>query len=350
VKDRIDSAFTIIRSDALAFPTIGGLSSAVNRSRPRRDFMYDVSVRVPPGFVVATGGAGRHAANADGTTTWHYASGRPSPFLNVAIAPFDTLTDAGVRVFFFPADSAGARRLMASTQTALRTLAQWYGPLRTELNLAITEIPDGWGSQASLVGGIIQSAAAFRDSQRLGELYHELSHLWNAADTDRPSPPRWNEGLAMFVEHLLREQVDGWNGRAESETRLLERVKKRLAADSGLRRVPFADYGKHAMTDDSYSVGELMFATLHDLVGREHFNAIIGGYYQTHPAGGTTREFVAFAKQTEPMDLDAFFDDWLFTTRWTGVVATASSRQNLVDHNRSKASRTPASKPATRLR
>jgi len=322
VKDHIDTAFTIIREDALAFPVIGGISDAANRKRPRPDFTYDASVSVPARYVVATGGSATRTPHADGTTTWRYRSGAPSPFLNIAIAPFDSLAGEGVRIFYFRDDSAGARRLMASGQAALQTLAQWLGPRRRAASLAVTEIPDGWGSQANAVGGIIQTASAFRDSTRIGELYHELSHLWNTKDLENPSP-RWNEGLATFFEALMRERLNGWTGRPDYYQRRIAGLRSAVAADSTLRRIPFVDYGKQAMTGASYRVGDLMFATLYELVGAERFNQIVGGYFQRYPNGGTTRDFVAVATQGAP-ELSPFFEDWLFTTRWTDRLSVDS--------------------------
>ncbi|HXG98112.1 MAG TPA: hypothetical protein VNJ06_13500 [Gemmatimonadales bacterium] len=314
VKDHIDTAFTIIREDALAFPVIGGISDAANRKRPRPDFLYDASVTVPSRYVVAMGGAGTRTAHADGTVTWRYVSGAPSPFLNVAIAPFDTIASEGVRIYYFHEDSTGARRLMANAQLGLHTLGQWLGP-RRGLSLAITEIPDGWGSQASAVGGIIQTASAFRDSMQVGELYHELSHLWNTRDLDNPSP-RWNEGLATFFETLMRERLNGWTGRPEYYHRRIANLRTAVAADSTLRRVPFIDYGAVGMTGASYRVGDLMFATLYELIGSDRFNQIIGGYFRRFGDGGTTHDFVGFATQQDP-GLSRFFSDWLFSTRWT---------------------------------
>ncbi len=333
VRDRIDTTFTIIREDALAFPVIGGVSDAANRKRPRGEFTYDAAIRVAARYLVATGGALTRTPHDDGTVTWRYVSEGASPFLNVSVAPFDTLVEGGVHLFHFRADSLGARRTMANTQAALRLLSQWFGPQRTTLNLTIAEIPDGWGSQAHLVGGIIQTASAIRDPARSGELYHELSHLWNARDTDTPSP-RWNEGLASFLEDLLRERLHGWTGRGASETRTLAWVRQKADADSLLRVVPMLEYGRRAMTDNSYSVGEIMFATLYDLVGEEQFHAIVGGYYQHFADGGSTRDFVAFAKQTAARNLDAFFDDWIFTPRWAEVLRSASSIGDVANHYR----------------
>lgn len=333
VRDRIDTAFTIIREDALAFPIIGGLSDEANRKRPRGEFTYEAAIRVPARYLVATGGALTRTPHDDGTATWRYVSDGPSPFLNVSVAPFDTIVAGGVRLFHFPADSLGARRTMTNAQSALRLLTQWFGPLRATFNLTIAEIPDGWGSQASLVGGIIQTASVFRDSTRSGELYHELTHLWNARDTDTASP-RWNEGLATFLQDLLRERVDGWSGRRDSEARRLARMQQQIAADSLLRTMPMNDYGRRSATDYSYSVGALMFATLYDLVGEEQFNRIVGGYYQAFAAGGGTRDFITFAKQVAPGKLDTFLDDWMLTPRWVAVVRGASSVAELASHYR----------------
>ena len=333
VRDHIDTAFTIIRSDAMAYPIVGGLSAEANGQLPYADFTYDASVRVPSNYLVAAGGTVTTTPNEDGTITWRYISGRTSPFLNIAIAPFDTISAGGVRVFYFPADSVGARRVINSAQAALRTLSQWFGPLRTKANLTITEIPDGWGSQGHPVGGIIQTASAFRDANSVGELYHELSHLWNAVDTDSPSP-RWNEGLAMFLQNLLREELDGWLGRKSYEGQRIESMKRQTAADSLLRVVPFIDYGKRDMTGRSYTVGSIMFGTLFELLGADEFNKVVGGYYQQFANGGTTRDFIAFAKRTSSRDLTAFFDDWVFTTRWTEVLAAATSSGELANHYR----------------
>jgi hypothetical protein len=218
---------------------------------------------------------------------------------------------------------------MANTQSAMRLLTQWFGALHSEQSLTITEIPDGWGSQADLVGGIIQTASAFRDPGRLGELYHELSHLWNAPDAESP-PPRWNEGLAMVLQNMLRERVDGWTGRREAEARTIASLKKRVSSDSALRTVPLIDYGKRTMTDYSYSVAQLMFSTLYDLVGEAQFNAIVGGHYQKFIGGGTTRDLVALARSDSSRDLTPFFDEWIFTTGWTKRLANVSSMDELV--------------------
>ena len=334
VKDHIDTAFTILRADALAFPEIQGLNDEANRRRPRPDFTYRASVRVPAGYVVASGGTLQRSANADGSMTWSYSSGRPSPFLNIAIAPYDTMTVPGLRIFYFAKDSAGARHLAVSGDRALRLFTEWFGPLRDSPTVTMIEIPDGFGSQASLVGGIIQEAAAFRDTGLVNQMYHELAHLWNAVgDGDVPSP-RWNEGLSSFLEDLAKEQLNGWAGRPASEQRVISRLRQRIASDSLLRTVPLIDYGKRGVTGNSYSVGKIMFAALYQLIGPKDFARIFAEYYRQHPAGGTTRDLVELATRATAVDLASFFQDWIFTPGWTAVLSQAKSVDDVAQHYR----------------
>ena len=138
----------------------------------------------------------------------------------------------------------------------------------------------------------------------------------------------------MFVQHLLRERIDGWTGRAAVHEWEFGRLRNALARDTALQHVAFIDYGKRAMTNYSYAVGDLMFATLYDLVGEAQFHALLGGYYQQFTRGGSTRDFVAFVRGKAPRDLSAFFDDWMFTTRWTERLANATSINDLASYYR----------------
>ena len=187
------------------------------------------------------------------------------------------------------------------------------------------------------LGASSRPAAAFHDQRHLRELYHELTHQWNVRDVENPSP-RWNEGLASFLEDLLQERLDGWQGRAATDTWIITTLKSAIASDSSVRTVPFIDCGRHDITDRSYTVGNAMFEVLYDLVGEEEFNRIVGGYNQQFVDGGTTRDFVDFARRMSRLDLSTFFNDWIFTTGWTVAVAQGSSLDDVAGHYRAIAS------------
>jgi hypothetical protein len=328
VKDRVDSAYTLLREDADAYPVVAYPSFGVRRRAGLPYFEYSASITVPATHTVANGGMLVSRTAEGGTSTFTYRSVKPSWRMDFAIAPFRTLQSGSLTVFYLPEDSSGAQRIISAMASTMALYTRWFGPLSGESPFAVIEIPDGWGSQAD-VTSLLQAAAAFRDPKREGELYHEISHLWNVPSTDKPSP-RWNEGLASFLEDLTRDSLSGRATTDSSVMRVVRHLAARLDADSLLRTVPPVDYGKSDATGYSYSVGNLMFFALHRLVGHDAFRRIIGEYYHSYVAsGGGTAEFVRLARSRSGVDLTTFFDDWLYSTRWTAVVSTAGAPSEL---------------------
>jgi hypothetical protein len=336
VRDRIDSAFTILRSETGAFPTLAVPSHAAIRRAPRRDFSFDIRVTVPSYEVVALGGSLVSRTTNGPTVTYAYRSNMPVSFVNVPIAPYRVLEQSGVRVYYLPADSAGAQATLRETTRGLTLLEKWFGPQGNALSLAIMEIPNGYGSQASLGAGIIESAASFQKRESMHELYHELSHLWNAESLDKPSP-RWEEGLASFLEQLMAEKLDSTVASHAYIEKYIPALVKRFGSDPANKTLAFVDYGKSEKTGYSYGVGEVMFALLYDILGEQAFGRIIGGFYQKHRVGGaTTAQFVDYVKQNAPVDLTEFFSDWMYSTRWYERLSKGETMEQLARSYRSR--------------
>ena len=329
IKDKIDPAFTILRSDALAFPVIGVASDRANRAMRRDDFRFDARITVPAVQVVATGGSLVGRTSAGATTTYHFA-GDKVPFVNIAIAPYKLTEAEGVRVYALPDDAAQAASVLAAGRRALARLQALYGPLPSGPRVTVIEIPDGFGSQASATAGIILDAEAFRDKAALPQRYHELSHFWNPRDLDVPSP-RWNEGLATYLQYRLAREFDGFGATPAA----VERARTRLCASetrTQLERTPFIRFGADGVTDFSYRTGFLMFTALESLLGADRFDAAVRDYVQGHiEKGGTTAELIAVIARAQPT-LDAFFRDWMQTTGWVSPVCSAPTFADAIAH------------------
>jgi len=328
IQDRVDSAFTILRADAYAYPEPGYPSSRVNRSAPQPEFSYSARITVPNGLTVANGGRLEGTDTAGKVVTFRYASRRPSWRMDFAIAKYTGISSGAVRVFHLPGDSLGAAGVARAAGVALDLFKRWFGPLRESAALTFIEIPDGWGSQSD-VTTIIQSAAAFKDPEQHREVYHEISHLWNVPPTDRPSP-RWNEGQASFLEYLVTQEVTGKPLVDARASQLVDWLRGELPKREAWRTVPLVDYGRTGMTDLSYSVGALYFDLLYRLAGREAFNRIIGGFYAGFgTSGGSTKDLADVVRKTAGMDLSALNNDWLFTTAWADRVARSANIREL---------------------
>lgn len=316
IQDRIDDAFTILREDAFAWPALGTLSRRINRVAPRPDFHFGARITVPERYVVASSGRLLEKTREDGRMTFAYESIAPTPFLNLPVAEYAFMSRGGVRVYYFPADSLGARRVLQAATRGMELLESWYGPLGVAPELAVMEIPEMWGSQASLAGGIIQTADAFRETGRLSALYHELTHLWNAPDLDQPSA-RWNEGLASFLARRMAAELDGRKAMQEDVERMVQRILGAASRTPEIAAVPFIRYGEAGVTDFSYRVGFLMFYALYRALGDEAFDTALGSYYQEHrKTGGTFEKLLEHLQVHSRMDLSGFFRDWVHTTAW----------------------------------
>jgi hypothetical protein len=330
VRDHVDSAFTIIRTDARALPVISEPSLASLRSQPYGDFACTARITVPAGLTVATGVAESSRIPAGDQVTWVFDGAKPVPFLNVCVAPYDVLKSGGVRVYHFREDSTGARAVMSAVDRATGLLQRWFGLLPDSLRLQVIEIPDGWGSQASLTGGIIQTASAFRDAGRLKELYHELSHLWNVKDLDVPSC-RWNEGLAMFLQERIDAELGGEEPLATRMTRALEHERDRITRAPDLAEVAFADYGSHDMTDYSYSTGQLMFDLLFRVMGPDAFDATLRGFLRSYnQSGATTGQFAEYLRKGAAPGAARVLEEWLLTPQWVERVKSGQSLQDMI--------------------
>lgn len=323
IRDHIDTAFTILRSDAYAFPGLGWPEVKRDRQLPRADFAFHAAITVPAGQVVVMGGKRVAEQHAGDRVTWEYASVDSVPFLNIGIAPYARVAGARVSAYVFRQDSAAALSLVTAAEQALDTLTNWFGPLNKSPSVTLIEIPPGYGSQSSLAAGIIEEAGAFRESERRHELYHELTHFWNPRDTAHPSP-RLNEGFASYVEWRLVEAVEGLK-RLDSLANVYGSwLNRRAAADSMLRKIPIQGNGEAGRTGYSYSVGMLFFRALDRCLGAQGFNRLWGDYLRkTWDTGGSDRDFAAFAASTRP-EVRNLFDTWFFTTKWVEQLASGT--------------------------
>jgi aminopeptidase N len=272
---------------------------------------------------VANGGKLVSATEANGSKTFEYRSLRPSWRMDFAIGRYHLTEAPGLRILYLAEDSVGAARVTRAADGCMKMFAEWFGPLRDVPTLTLLEIPDGFGSQAD-VTTIIQTAAAFQDSTRFHEIYHELSHLWQPDDTDKPSA-RWNEGLASFLEFLAVERLDGRKVVDSQGDFLVTWLRRKADANPQWREVPMVDYGKEGLTDLSYSVGAIMFDLLHRVAGHGGFAASLRDFYQSHATTGASAAQLeaAFAAHS-PVDVHPVFNDWMRTTDWYEVLSHAS--------------------------
>ncbi|MFY8299990.1 M1 family aminopeptidase [Pseudoalteromonas sp. SS15] len=312
VKDNISKDFSIIRMDALAYPLVTYPNDKVNKKAKfwLNTYDYDVTISVPEELVVANGGKllSHHINNHK--SVYRYVNKLPAWRMDFAIANYQLYSKGNYAVFSWESKES-SQKLLEQIVLTFDLYSKWFGPLQKDLGYTFIEVPKNYGAQAD-VTAVIQDAQGFKELDRV---YHEISHQWNVKSLDTHSP-RWNEGLATFLEELTLDKF-GKSGHLHVQTeKNLARLKKLFKDNPLYSKTAFIDYGENGL--NSYTVGMVFFRLLYDLVGENKFNALIGGFYKDYYASGATAEqFVQYIKKYADVNLERFFDEWAYTSTYS---------------------------------
>lgn len=318
VKDHVDEKFTIIRPDCKAYPEVGYPSWKVIRSAGLQSFNYLINVTVPNSLVVANGGKLIQKISKNRLFTYSYQNIKPAWRIDIAIAEYGVLEDKSnrLKIFHFHDDAENAIVVLDAMKKTMELYTHWFGPLKDYQGFSIIEIPEGFGSQADATC-IIQTEPAFKERNRIYELYHEISHLWNVKVLD-PLPSRFeSEGLAMFLQYLVQEKLEDKKGALEKGLEWAsESFRGKCQNEPKCKDVPIIDYGKEMLTDLSYSKGMIFFYILYRLGGKKNFCEIIGKFYQRYSETGATSEnFIKHTNEVSNVDLTKLFQEWIYGSK-----------------------------------
>jgi hypothetical protein len=315
VKDHIDKEFTILRTDAFAYPQIGVPSWKINRAAGLPAFTYRLRVTVPESLTVANGGRLVGKTSAGGLITYVYESLRPSWRIDATAADYRVIEDSkrGFKVFCLPSDEEGGRAVLEAMSRATELFTGWFGPPPGASSFAVIEVPSGYGSQADETA-VLQTRDAFVDPEKRTELYHEISHRWSVRALDALPPRFESEGAAMFLQFLAKEKIESRPGAsAQGAQSLRERFRRQCAKDDRSRAAAMIDFGTEDLTDQAYSKGMLFFYGLYRLAGEKDFLAALRiCFTEFRESGATARRFLERLQSALGIPLDRYFKEWIY--------------------------------------
>lgn len=337
ITDRVFPDFTLIRMDAYAYPIISKpvTTFLINNIRTHL-FDYDIVVTVPDTLVVASGGRLQSKVpEPDNQITYHYASKKPAWRIDIAIAPYKQLNTEVLNIFYLN-DKESAKHIAQSGADAMQQYTHWWGKLLSPEAVTIIETEKNSGGQADELV-ILLPEESFSNISNFHNLYHELAHLWHVAIREQEGvSPRWEEGLAEFSAYLLNETLyddkAGLLKRAANNN--LRRLKRDFDRNAALLNIPLIEYGNHRITNLSYVQPMVMFTVLYYWLGEEVFHQTLAGFYQQYiNTGASTLDFVSYWEQEAPStNLEPFFNDWIYTTRFTKFVMEGKSIEDILEY------------------
>jgi hypothetical protein len=333
VKDHIDRNFTIIRTDGFGYPVIGYPNEKDMMAIVNEAYDFLINITVPDGIIVVNGGELVERKKSGDETTFVYRSKKPSWRMDIAMTDYKILEKGKDKIYYFKTDSAGARLMMTDFDKSLELYTSWFGTLSDYKGFTIIEVPEGYGSQADITS-ILITADNFNNPLEVLTLYHEASHLWNVRNLDAQPCRFESEGLAQFLEFLSAQKLEHKeNAISEAAQRYLDEIRKDFIEKPEYQNIPIKDYGINDMTYYSYNLGMVVFAIYYDIVGQDYFNRTIGSFYSEYNSKGTTLdEFINHCKKSAPVDLERFFDDWIYSTNAIKLVAEGKTFKELIQY------------------
>ena len=315
-RDVTGSLFGWIRTDDGAFVANecdGAPTWFPSNDHPTDKATYDIGITVPAGKTAVSNGTLISSTTVGGWTTWqwHEPDEMATYLATATVGDFDITTSTG---------PDGLPILNAVD----RDIPPDVGEVLTYIPPMITYFSSLFGPYPfSSAGAIIddngrvgyaletQTRPLFSGHPTEGTLAHELSHQWFG---DAVSPQQWdeiwlNEGFATAATVFWKEHTGGPT--AEDE---FDRLYK-LPADDPFWRLPPGAPGVQDMFDDRvYRRGFMTLEALRLKVGDAAFFTILRQWVAIHDDGdASTLDFISLAEDVSGLQLDDFFDAWLYT-------------------------------------
>ena len=274
---------------------------------------FDFAVTVPRGITVMASGDLLFREASRGKTTWRWREDDPmATYLATAtLGRFDLTRSSvdGVPCYIAVDSGLRQRAVLKKLPSMVRFFASRFGQYPFDAVGAIVD-------RAPRVGYALetQTKPVFDSMPDEATLAHELAHQWfGDSVTLTQWPDIWlHEGFATWCEWI-------WSGHegGRSAATTFRLLYKTPASKAGLWNPPPGDPGTPANLFSAavYEHGAMTLEALREKVGTSAFFTILRTWAQDNQFGNvTTPQFIALAERTSGMDLDAFFQVWLYQT------------------------------------
>jgi aminopeptidase N len=279
---------------------------------PQDKAIYSFTVTVPEGLTVMANGVLVSQASSGGKTTFLWREGQPmAPYLATATLGRFDLTQyelpSGLPVYIAIDPTLSTTSVLKKLPEIVEFYSSIYGPYPFDAAGAIVD-------DAKEVGYSLetQTKPVFYRPPDEATLAHELSHMWYGDSvTLRQWPDIWlHEGFATWSEWIWSEHQGN-----KSAHQSFKNLYNTPAQDTAFWTPPPGDPGspEFMFNGTIYNRGAMTLQALREKVGDGTFFSILRVWAAQHRYGNvTTAQFIALAEQVSGMQLDHFFDVWLY--------------------------------------
>ena len=278
---------------------------------PRDKATFDFDVAVPEGLTVMANGVLVSNKTSSGKTRWVWSETDPmAPYLATAtLGRFDlTISKVGNIPSYVAVDpTLPAGNVFRKLPDIVQFYESIYGPYPFN---AVGSVAD----DAKNVGYSLetQTKPVYSSMPDEPTVAHELSHMWfGDSVTLTQWPELWlHEGFATWSEWIWSEH----NGRRSAQ-KYFDNLYNTPAQDTSFWTPPPGAIGDAARLFDGtvYNRGAMTLQALRQKIGDDAFFRILRRWASENRYGNVTiPQFIALSEQVSGMDLDRFFEVWLF--------------------------------------
>jgi aminopeptidase N len=157
-----------------------------------------------------------------------------------------------------------------------------------------------------------------------------LIHLWNAPSREETISRFLDEAITHYVEALLLREEFG----EDAYWKQMRRYRRYyLSAGEAAHPVPLAEAGLHGRLTEPISRGKGPWAlcVLHHLLGARFLYALRTFFDRYRAEGATLKDFEVTITEIARVDLTRFFQDRLWGTASSALLAQEMEEKALID-------------------
>ena len=235
-----------------------------------------------------------------------------------AIQYVDTFEGKSIQTWVYKQDrDAGFYDFAVPTKQSLQFFSDYVGPFVYEklANIQSNSVGGGMEAATAILYGD-KSVTGKRETRWRNIIIHEVAHQWfGNAVTEYDWDDVWlSEGFATYFTLLFREHAYGREDFVSGLISSRDRVWKFYEKNKNYRIVHdnLSDMNQ-VTTSNTYQKGAWILHMLRNLVGKESFQKGIRNYYLRYlNSHASTEDFKNEMEKVSGMDLDNFFDQWLY--------------------------------------
>jgi len=287
---------------------------------PRDKATFRFEITVPQPLVVAANGLLTETVDAGDTTTYVWESEYPMAtyLATVNIAEFVKVEEEGPDGLlirnYYPVDlEANGEAAFGDTADMIAFYSELFGPYPFEVyGVVVADTEFGFALETqtmTLFGAQVLKSAADPTFRREITVAHELAHQWfgNSVSLANWEDVWLNEGFATYASALWMGEAHGrgfYNGMMSSFYSDM--------VDAGF--TPGDPLERGLFNAGVYEQGALTLHALRQQIGDEAFFTLLRSYVERYQySNASIADFIALAEEISGMELNDFFDAWLYS-------------------------------------